>query len=106
MRLRNLKPDSDVDEMMDYLEKRHPLYFINHKISKSQVRDLVRRLKYRLQSQAALKAPAEKPTSPAVTNKIEPPNSTLLKGTNKAPEVGKPVPLSQVTTKTTFKTGA
>ena len=53
MRLRHLKADSDVDEMMDYLEKRHPLYFINHKISKTQVRDLVRRLKYRLQSQAA-----------------------------------------------------
>ena len=35
MRLRHLKADSDVDEMMDYLEKRHPLYFINHKISKT-----------------------------------------------------------------------
>ena len=55
MKLRHLKADSDVDEMMDYLEKRHPLYFINRKISKTQVRDLVRRMKYKLQSQAALK---------------------------------------------------
>jgi hypothetical protein len=35
MKLRQLKHDSDIDEMMDYLEKRHPLYFINHKISKT-----------------------------------------------------------------------
>jgi hypothetical protein len=53
MRLRNLKHDSNIDEMMDYLEKRHPLYFINDKISKTQVRDLVSRLKYRLQSENA-----------------------------------------------------
>ena len=35
MRLRQLKADSNIEEMMAYLEKRHPLYFINHKISKS-----------------------------------------------------------------------
>ena len=101
MKLRMLKHDSDIDEMMDYLEKRHPLYFINHKISKSQVRDLVRRLKYRLQSQQAMKDPPAKKIPSALTA----PSSTLLKGNNKAPEVGKPVPLSSVTTKPTFKAG-
>jgi hypothetical protein len=30
-----LKADSNIEEMMQYLEKRHPLYFINHKISKN-----------------------------------------------------------------------
>ena len=35
MKLRQLKPDSNIEEIMDYLEKRHPLYFINHKISKT-----------------------------------------------------------------------
>ena len=48
MRLRNLTPESDIDEMMDYLEKRHPLYFMNKKFSKVQVRDLVQRLKFRM----------------------------------------------------------
>ena len=75
MKLRHLKAESDVDEMMDYLEKRHPLYFISKRISKTQVRDLVRRLKYRLQSQAALKSPPaakekENSTTPGATSKI------------------------------------
>ena len=48
MRLRNLTAESNVDEVMDYLEKRHPLYFMNKKFQKAQVRDLVQRVKYRL----------------------------------------------------------
>jgi len=35
MRLRQLRADSNIEEMMQYLEKRHPLYFINHKISQN-----------------------------------------------------------------------
>lgn len=31
MRLKNFGPESDVDATMDYLEKRHPLYFMNKK---------------------------------------------------------------------------
>jgi len=57
MRLRQLTADSNIDDMMDYLEKRHPLYFTTRKVSKNQVRDLVRRMKYRLQSDASKKAP-------------------------------------------------
>jgi centrosomal protein CEP19 len=48
MRMRQLTADSDIDQMVDYLEKRHPLYFTTRKVSKTQIWDLVRRMKYRL----------------------------------------------------------
>ena len=31
MRLKNFTDESDVDATLDYLEKRHPLYFMNKK---------------------------------------------------------------------------
>ena len=40
--------DSDVEEMLAYLEKRHPLYFMQRKLSKEQIRDLIKRLKFRV----------------------------------------------------------
>ena len=48
MKLRMLTGDSDIDEMLKYLEKRHPLYFMNKKLSIDQMRDLVTRLKFRV----------------------------------------------------------
>lgn len=33
---------------MDYLRKRHPLYFIANKVNEQQIIDLVNRLKYKL----------------------------------------------------------
>ena len=51
-----LTGDSDVEEMLAYLEKRHPLYFVNRKLSKDQIRDLVKRLKFRVGEMAKKKA--------------------------------------------------
>jgi hypothetical protein len=34
MRLKNFTSESNVDEVMEYLEKRHPLYFMNKKFEK------------------------------------------------------------------------
>ena len=33
---------------MGYLHKRHPLYFVTHKINEQQITDLIKRLIYRL----------------------------------------------------------
>ena len=35
MRLRRLTSDSDVEEMLAYLEKRHPLYFMQQRMNKT-----------------------------------------------------------------------
>ena len=48
MKLRMLTGESDVEEMLAYLEKRHPLYFMQRKLSKEQIRDLIKRLKFRV----------------------------------------------------------
>ena len=60
MRLRMLTGDSDVEEMLAYLEKRHPLYFVNRKLSKDQIRDLIKRLKFRVGEMAKKKAESNK----------------------------------------------
>ena len=78
-----LTGDSDVEEMLAYLEKRHPLYFVNRKLSKDQIRDLVKRLKFRVGEMAKKKAEANKKieaTAPKVLeNKLQGP----LNGKNK-----------------------
>jgi hypothetical protein len=48
MKLRQLKGDSDTQEMVDYLRKRHPLYFMTDKIHEKQIVNLVQKLKYKL----------------------------------------------------------
>ena len=48
MRLRNLTKESKIDEMMVYLEQRHPLYFMNPILKKAQIRNLVERLQFRM----------------------------------------------------------
>ena len=48
MKLRRLTGSSTVKEAMSYLQKRHPLYFVQHKISEDQIVDLIKRLIYRL----------------------------------------------------------
>lgn len=35
MRLKNFTEDADVDATMEYLEKRHPLYFMNKKFERA-----------------------------------------------------------------------
>ena len=48
MKLRQLTGESDPDEMLSYLEKRHPLYFLQRKLSKPQIKNLVKKLIYRM----------------------------------------------------------
>ena len=48
MKLRQLTHTSDTHEMLDYLKKRHPLYFTTEKINDKQITDLINRLKFRL----------------------------------------------------------
>ena len=48
MKLRRLTSKSTVAECFKYLQKRHPLYFINDKLNQTQVTDLLQRLIYRV----------------------------------------------------------
>lgn len=90
-----LTGDSDVEEMLAYLEKRHPLYFVNRKLSKDQIRDLIKRLKFRVGEMAKKKAETNKkiettaPKEKVSENKLNAP----LNGKNKENQ------------KVTFKTG-
>lgn len=44
MRLRDLTKDSKISDMMAYLEKRHPLYFMSPNLKKDQVQKLVEKI--------------------------------------------------------------
>ena len=44
MRLRNFTKESKVDDIMLYLEQRHPLYFMNPNLKKDQIRNLVQKI--------------------------------------------------------------
>jgi hypothetical protein len=48
MKLIRLKPDSDVNEMVDYLYKRHEFYLKESVVSRQQIAKLVSRLQNRL----------------------------------------------------------
>ena len=48
MKLRQLKAETSTEEVIEYLRKRHPLYFIANKISTEQINDLVNRLKFKI----------------------------------------------------------
>lgn len=52
IKLIRLKWDSDNDETLEYIKKRHPLYFTTDKIPDEQIIDLIKRLKYKLKLQA------------------------------------------------------
>ena len=71
MKLRAATGDSDPNELLSYLEKRHPLYFHQRKLSKPQVLNLVKKIVFKL-GQLKPKAPAAatKPsaTSPAASS--------------------------------------
>lgn len=43
-----MKADTRTEEVIEYLKKRHPLYFVADKISHEQITDLVNRLKFKL----------------------------------------------------------
>lgn len=40
--------ESDPDDMLTYLEKRHPLYFLQRKLSKPQIKNLIKKLIYKV----------------------------------------------------------
>ena len=48
MKLRQLTGDSNADEMLLYLEKRHPLYFVQRKLSKPQIKNLLKKLIFKI----------------------------------------------------------
>jgi hypothetical protein len=48
MKMRRLTGQSTVKEAINYLHKRHPLYFVTNKINETQIVDLIKRLIYRL----------------------------------------------------------
>lgn len=54
MKLRRLTGKSTVQECMKYLQKRHPLYFINDKLRMDQITDLIERLIYRVKQKETL----------------------------------------------------
>ena len=68
MKMRSLGGDSDVEETLNYLEKRHPLYFCTGKLRKEQVRDLVKKLIFKLK-QKGVKASGSLATGAASATK-------------------------------------
>ena len=93
MKLRQLKHDSDPDEMLDYLKKRHPLYFMPNKLNHKQIEDLVKKLIFKVKQQyqtenAASKA-GDKLTDKTskVVNDSKQPTSSLMSNSslNNAP---------------------
>ena len=54
MKLRRLNGKSTVAETLNYLRKRHPLYFLNGKVQVDQITDLLKRLIYRLKQKEDL----------------------------------------------------
>ena len=74
MKLRQLSGDSDPDEMLLYLEKRHPLYFVQRKLSKPQIKNLLKKLIFKI-SQSKPK------TKPGIA--LDPPSSSPPAAQNK-----------------------
>lgn len=60
MKLRRLTGSSTVAECVKYLQKRHPLYFLNHTIRQDQIVDLIERLIYRVKQSEELRASTTK----------------------------------------------
>jgi|LauGreDrversion4_2_1035121.scaffolds.fasta_scaffold30016_8 hypothetical protein len=78
MKIRHLKGDSKTEEIIDYLKKRHPLYFIANKVSVQQITDLVNRLKFKVKQLESAKQPeARKENStPLMTTTSKEPTKT------------------------------
>lgn len=63
MKLLRLKPDSDVNEMVDYLYNRHSFYLKESVVSRQQIANLVVRLQKRIQNHSS-HGKASKPAPP------------------------------------------
>eukprot|EP00347_Sterkiella_histriomuscorum_P001504 403371780 len=115
MKLRQLKHDSDADEMLDYLKKRHPLYFMPNKLNHKQIMDLIKKLLFKVKQQYnADNATHGKltDTTSKVVNDSKPTPNTLSSLSN-APALGKQNSITQQSLPTlskqptnTFKNGS
>ena len=77
MKLRNLKADTKNEEAIEYLRKRHPLYFLANKVSEEQINDLINRLKFKIKQLSGIS------TAPAMsTAKSQPPPDQSKKENN------------------------
>ena len=48
MKMRHLTAESDTQETIEYLKKRHPLYFLTRKLNLKQITNLIDKVKYKL----------------------------------------------------------
>jgi len=90
MKMMRLTPESDTEDMLDYLKKRHPLYFTTNKITPKQITDLINRLKFRLKQQQQSKPKpeekkAEQPSKPIPSSSQPPLSSQPLPPLTSAP---------------------
>lgn len=79
MKLMRLKPDSDVNEMVDYLYSRHGFYIKEETVSRQQLANLITRLQKRMPAETGnneniqrteVKAPASKTVKPVVQKHV------------------------------------
>jgi hypothetical protein len=50
MKIRHLTADSNTQDTIEYLKKRHPLYFMPNKLNPKQLTGLIERLKFKLRA--------------------------------------------------------
>jgi len=84
MKLLKLKGDSDTDDMIDYLKNKHATYFFNNKLSETQLRNLIEKLKKRVAAESGLGTSKKENTATGGLGKLAPlaPNSNKT-NTNK-----------------------
>ena len=70
MKLLRLKPDSDVNEMVDYLYNRHGFYIKEEVVSRQQIANLVVRLQKRLEGENSQRSAPKKPQAKAPQKSI------------------------------------
>jgi phosphoribosylanthranilate isomerase len=93
MKLRQLKAETSTEEVIEYLRKRHPLYFIANKISNEQINDLVNRLKFKIKQLHGIS------TKPTDTSKKENNNTMPVSSASSQPMTKQAPP--SITTPTT-----
>lgn len=79
-----MKAETSTEEVIEYLRKRHPLYFIANKISTEQINDLVNRLKFKMKQLHGIS------TKPTDTSKKE--NNNTMATTSASQAMSKQVP--------------
>ena len=90
MKVRQLKGDSKTEDIIDYLKKRHPLYFIANKISPEQITDLINRLKFKVKQLESAKQPESRKenNTPLMKTTKEPPKEAPKSSLGPLPSIG------------------